>query len=144
MFKKLLAWMFPFFSLFFWHDFENLTRISAYSSGEYDTGKIWIDGKHIYGRTYSANNVSINGDVVIDSTFTGDMIDTLVSMNGGGFSSGSKTYATLGMVNYANDRSYGFCATINTSQSSMAGVVITLRGWQPVTKYSLVIEYTKA
>ncbi len=36
MFKKLLAWMYPFLSLLFWHDFENLTAIGNSKIGFLD------------------------------------------------------------------------------------------------------------
>ena len=34
-------------------------KTEVYSSEEEDTGKLWIDGKHIYRKTYKVSNVNI-------------------------------------------------------------------------------------
>ena len=53
----------------------------VYSSEERDTGKIWIDGKHIYSKSF-ASKEHISSQIVLDSVITNSYVDTMVSITG--------------------------------------------------------------
>lgn len=50
----------------------------TYSTSEVDTGKIWIDGKHIYTKVFVFDTIAKN-DTLIDLGFT---LDTLLNVTG--------------------------------------------------------------
>ena len=53
----------------------------TYSTSEVDTGKVWIDGKHIFRKVVTKASVSASGEV-IDATLTNSYIDTLIKCDG--------------------------------------------------------------
>ena len=139
MFKKLLAWMYPFFSLLFWHDFENLSGKADkvnYSVSEVDTGEKWVDGKSIFRRIYRASGVSITSDTVLDAAFTAESISSLVELSGNYYSH------TLARTSFHAYSGTSDCVFPQIYTNARGGLKLVCRS-NTVNEYVVIIRYTK-
>lgn len=106
----------------------------SYSTEEVDTGKLWIDGKHIYRKCGLYNNGASTGtgDVLLDSSLTSSYIDVIVDTGG------CETYGTdkLSVGGYSG---YSLRAVVFVK----SGGLYKMSSTNAVTYFYWWIEYTK-
>lgn len=108
-------------------------KIGTYSSEETVIGT-WIDGKSIYRKVYSAKNVSLSGNTIIDPNFDLDYIDTLITMKLNALVSGAWRECPIRFVDNATRD-----CRLEIYTNGLSIVIAN----NTVTEYSVIIEYTK-
>lgn len=130
---------------------ENLTQKAdkiVCSSTEYDTGNVWVDGKHIYRRDILIKNLSVTNSakLVIDSALTNSYIDVLISINGSAKHSSVNDNVIVPIVAgemYSPSTAYQINVDIRSG-----GATLTYQ-WGSVSRevldyVAVSVEYTKA
>ena len=111
---------------------NNLRALSNYSITETEIGT-WVDGKQIYRRIYTADNVNISSASIIDSLFTSSNISTLIGIKCCTNISGEWNEN----LSILSDKTYSAYARVDAGGVRM--VVVNSN----VSKYAIIIEYTK-
>lgn len=104
-----------------------------YSTSEIDTGKLWIDGKHIFKRVITYSQSTFPSDVVIDATLTSAYVDVLISMVGQ-FRQQNGNICGLSLADSSHNISAVFKA--NGMHIQQSGIDVTFA--------VVIVEYTKA
>lgn len=106
----------------------------SYSTEEVDTGKLWIDGKHIYRKCGLYNNGASTGtgEVLLDSSLTSSYIDVIVDTGG------CETYGT-DKTSVGGYSGYSLRAVVYVK----SGGLYKMSSTNAVTYFYWWIEYTK-
>ena len=111
----------------------NFNKKIVYSNNEFDTGKVWIDGKKIYGKVISTTSPSSSNAWVSIASVSN--LDTLVNMYG--FLIGADGRKMF--INHPEPS-----AQISTSfLNGNVEMRLSLDNWKNRTVY-LTLEYTKS
>ena len=112
----------------------------TYSTDEVDTGDIWVDGKHIFEKSYAATPSSaLSADTIIDAAVNQAYVDAVVGMSGSVKVrlTGSSADHIYGIQNRDGDGN-GAMVSVETG-----GVQIGVKD-ASVKQYAITIRYTKA
>ena len=114
---------------------NTIHSMGSYSTEEVDTGKLWIDGKHIYRKCGLYNNGASTGtgELLLDSSLTSSYVDVIVDTGG------CETYGTdkLSVGGYSG---YSLRAVVIVK----SGGLYKMSSSNAVTYFYWWIEYTKA
>lgn len=111
---------------------SNLSVLSNYSINETEIGT-WVDGKPIYRRIYTADNVNISSTTLIDSLFTSSDISNLIGIKCCTYVSGEWNEN----LSISSSTTYYAFARVDT------GGVRMVVEHSNISKYAIIIEYTK-
>lgn len=108
---------------------------TTYSTSEVDTGDKWTDNKPIYRKCYSADNVSVSSNTVIDATLTNAYVDMAVQIRCVSKDSDGEIFENFNTL--SGSTSYSAYAKIDNT-----GLVLVAQNLT-ITKYNIIVEYTK-
>jgi len=113
-----------------------------YAQTEIDTGKLWIDGKHIYRKVYYNSSYSQNASTTADVSFSLPNLDNIVNVYGSAKTTNNAIYPLPNSM-WANIS--GMQYSWNISSFTSSGFKINTGSDNPLSnmKIYLVIEYTK-
>lgn len=122
---------------------ENLNALQKsvlYSSQEVDTGKKWIDGKTIYRKVYTSSSTMHDGNNIIDANFTTSYVDSLLSVNGTAKIAEDSSVIPFGYMIHDGSRNHNLFVRVVLRSN---GLDLWLANVS-ITKYLMILEYTKA
>lgn len=113
----------------------NLKNANTYSTNEIDTGKIWIDGKHIYRKVFTKTSGISTGSGNVGSISS---FETLVALRGM-----LKAGATTSPMPSANTSDLGWQTNLYIANST-GSITYEIGGNYSPVSMIVIVEYTKS
>lgn len=119
---------------------DKIINLKTYSTSEIDTGKIWIDGKHIYRKVIEFTETTKHDNTPFTKTLSlGATVDTIISTLGSFVDAGVGTYKIMLNTYSINGVSYSNCVYYNAGN-----IYIWFNGNAGNITGRIIVEYTKA
>lgn len=117
-----------------------LDNLGTFSTSEVDTGKVWIDGKPIYSKTYSFNTAIAANTVYTLAHGISNVENIWIDLSNSFWINTSGRSYPMVMTNY-NSISNTDTATVYADLTNIG--IITIGGWNTSWTKNITINYTK-